>query len=76
MQFFKDNCPCSEVFTTNPNIAHIEARNELVKKLCDDIYNRLEFCQSTNLFDKIVISPDELKSLLSAAAKNYIYEKE
>ena len=76
MQFFKDNCPCSEVFTTNPNIAHIEARNELVKKLCDDIYNRLEFCQSTDLFDKIVISPEELKTLLSAAAKNYIYEKD
>ena len=76
MQFFKDNCPCSEVFTTNPNIAHIEARNELVKKLCNDIYNRLEFCNSPNLFDKIVISPDELKTLLSAASKNYIYEKE
>ena len=44
--------------------------------LCNDIYNRLEFCQSTDLFDKIVISPDELKTLLSAAAKNYIYEKE
>lgn len=75
MQFFKDNCPCSEVFTTNPNIAHIEAKNELVKKLCNDIYNRLEFGWQ-NTFDKIVISPDELKTLLSAAAKNYIYEKE
>ena len=76
MQFFKDNCPCSEVFTTSPNVAHIEARNELVKKLCNDIYNRLEFCQSTNLLGEIVISPEELKTLLSAAAKNYIYEKE
>lgn len=75
MQFFKDNCPCSEVFTTNPNAAHVQARNELIKKLCDDIYDQLAICLRPGSC-KIVIEPDDLKILLSVAAEKYIYTKE
>lgn len=75
MQFFKDNCPCSEIFTTNPNLAHIQARNETVKKVCDDIFNRL-IIGYQNALGKIVIKPDELENVLTAVTDIYTYKKE